>query len=158
MKPTISTPEPRLDATFDHVFNYWPTLTRSGDSLAFPLQGRFVKPGGFFKWFFYWDSYFALLGLVVQGKWQLAREIVEGFVAEIEAFDWPDPTAPGLIADDARTKAKAIYEAQRYMTALEVSPLFHQYHYLRGFEQWIAGCPPTAEAIRAGLARNPTRQ
>jgi uroporphyrinogen decarboxylase len=58
-------------------------------------------------------------------------------VAEIEAFDWPDPTAPGLIADDARTKAKAIYEAQRYMTALEVSPLFHQYHYLRGFEQWM---------------------
>jgi alpha,alpha-trehalase len=54
--------------------------------LAFPLTGRFVKPGGFFKWFFYWDSYFTLLGLVVQGKWQLAREIVEGFVTEVEAF------------------------------------------------------------------------
>jgi neutral trehalase len=32
----------------------------------------------------FWDSYFALLGLVLQGKWQLAREIVKGFVAEIE--------------------------------------------------------------------------
>ncbi len=61
-------------------------LTRRGASLAFPLAGRFVKPGGFFKWFFYWDSYFTLLGLVVQGRWRLAREIVEGFIAEIEAY------------------------------------------------------------------------
>ena len=86
LKPSVSTPEPSLDATFDHVYQYWPVLTRSSDSLAFPLSGRFVKPGGFFKWFFYWDSYFSLLGLVVQGKWQLAREIVEGFVAEVEEF------------------------------------------------------------------------
>jgi neutral trehalase len=84
MNPSVSTPEPELDATFDHIFEYWRVLTRRGEMLAFPLPGRFIKPGGFFKWFFYWDSYFALLGLVVQGKWQLAREIVEGFVAEIE--------------------------------------------------------------------------
>lgn len=86
MKPSVSTPDPGLDATFDHVFKYWPVLTRGGESLAFPLTGRFVKPGGFFKWFFYWDSYFTLLGLVVQGMWQLAREMVEGFVTQIEEF------------------------------------------------------------------------
>ncbi len=86
MKPSVSTPEPEIDATFNHVLEYWPVLTRPGESLAFPLSGRFIKPGGFFKWFFYWDSYFALLGLVVQGKWHLAREIVEGFVAEVEEF------------------------------------------------------------------------
>ena len=86
MKPTVSTPEPAIDAAFEHIFDYWPVLTRSGESLAFPLSGRFVKPGGFFKWFFYWDSYFTLLGLVVQGKWRLGREIVDSFVAEIEAF------------------------------------------------------------------------
>lgn len=86
MKPSVSTPEPAIDATFEHILEYWQVLTRHGDSLAFPLPGRFVKPGGFFKWFFYWDSYFTLLGLVVQGKWQLAREIVEGFVKEVEAF------------------------------------------------------------------------
>jgi alpha,alpha-trehalase len=80
------TPEPELNATFEHVLEYWPVLTRDGESLAFPLSGRFVKPGGFFKWFFYWDSYFTLLGLVVQGEWQLARELVEGFLTEIEQF------------------------------------------------------------------------
>jgi len=86
LKPSVSTPEPLIDAAFDYIFQYWPALTRDGESLAFPLSGRFVMPGGFFKWFFYWDSYFTLLGLVVQGRWQLAREIVEGFVAEIEEF------------------------------------------------------------------------
>ncbi|NCF68851.1 MAG: hypothetical protein GWP61_23060 [Chloroflexi bacterium] len=50
------------------------SLNWSWESLAFPHSGHFVKPGGFFKWFFYWDSYFTLLGLVVQGKWQLAME------------------------------------------------------------------------------------
>jgi alpha,alpha-trehalase len=84
--PSVSTPEPEIDAAFNHVLEYWPVLTRRGESLAFPLPGRFVKPGGFFKWFFYWDSYFTLLGLVVQGRWQLAREIVEGLLAEIEEF------------------------------------------------------------------------
>jgi neutral trehalase len=86
MKPSVSTPEPGLDATFDHILEYWPVLTRRGESLAFPLSGRFVKPGGIFKWFFYWDSYFTLLGLVVQGKWRLAREMVESFIAEISCL------------------------------------------------------------------------
>jgi alpha,alpha-trehalase len=86
LKPSVTTSEPELDAAFDHIYQYWPVLTRPGESLAFPLSGRFIKPGGFFKWFFYWNSYFTLLDLVVQGKWQLAREIVEGFIAEIEAF------------------------------------------------------------------------
>ena len=86
LKPNVPTPEPGPDATFDQIFEYWQVLTRCGESLAFPLIGRFVKPGGFFKWFFYWDSYFTLLGLVVQGNWQLAREIVEGLLAEVEAI------------------------------------------------------------------------
>lgn len=82
----IKTPERDLNQTFMHILDYWPSLTQSGDSLAFSLPGRFVRPGGFFKMFFYWDSYFILLGLVVQGKCQLAREIVENLIVEIEEF------------------------------------------------------------------------
>lgn len=82
--PSLHTPEKDLDDTFAHVLCYWRVLTRAGSSLFFPLPGRFVKPGGFFKGFFYWDSYFMTLGLVVQGQWQLAREIVENLIHEIE--------------------------------------------------------------------------
>jgi uroporphyrinogen decarboxylase len=58
-------------------------------------------------------------------------------IADVEAFDWPDPEAPGLIAKDAREKARAAHEQREYVTAVSVAALFHQYHYLRGFEQWM---------------------
>ena len=83
---SLSTPEPRLDAAFAASVTGWGSLTRSGDRLAFPLPGRFVMPGGFFRWFFYWDSCFVVPGLLVSGERDLAREIVDGFVASIEEY------------------------------------------------------------------------
>lgn len=82
----LTSPEPLLDEAFATAVASWPKLTRSGRDLAFPLPGRFVAPGGFFEWFFYWDSCFAVLGLTACGEWQLARELVDGMVAEVEEF------------------------------------------------------------------------
>lgn len=94
----VRTPEPALDETFDYVRDFWPELTRPGDSVALPLPGRFVMPGGFFEWFFYWDSYFITLGLVVQGEWQLAREVVDNLVYEVEQFGYvPNYNAPDAV-------------------------------------------------------------
>ena len=70
--PWVETPEPAIDRTFSHIGRAWPELTRPGSWLAFPLPNPYVRPGGFFKMFVYWDSYFVLLGLVVQGEWELA--------------------------------------------------------------------------------------
>ena len=58
-------------------------------------------------------------------------------VADVEAFDWPDPQAPGMIADDAREKAKRVRQGGKWVTTVGVAPIFHQYHYIRGFEQWM---------------------
>lgn len=82
----LTSPEPGLDEAFTAAATGWSVLTRSGDRLAFPLPGRFVMPGGFFRWFFYWDSCFVVPGLLVSGQRGLAREIVDGFVASIEEF------------------------------------------------------------------------
>ncbi|MFX1252154.1 MAG: trehalase family glycosidase [Promethearchaeota archaeon] len=82
--PIIKTPEPEINQTFDYIRNFWASLTEPGDSLALSLAGRFVRPGGFFKNFFYWDSYFTILGLVVQDKWQLAREVLDNLIYEVE--------------------------------------------------------------------------
>ena len=75
-------------------------------------------------------------------------------VADIDAFDWPDPEAPGLIAEDARAKAEALHEQKDYVTAVGVGPIFHQYHYLRGFEQWMIDVklnPAVHEAMASHL-------
>jgi alpha,alpha-trehalase len=82
----LKSPEPLLDDAFAAAAASWPALTRPGSDLAFPLPGRFVTPGGFFEWFFYWDSYYTVLGLTACGEWQLARELVDALVASIEEF------------------------------------------------------------------------
>jgi alpha,alpha-trehalase len=82
--PWINTPDEAINQTFDYILNHWSSLTCSGKDLYFPLPYRFVRPGGFFEMFFYWDSYFAILGLVIQGEWQLAKEILDNLIYEIE--------------------------------------------------------------------------
>ena len=59
-------------------------------------------------------------------------------VEEIEDFPWLDPKTPDLIAPDAKEKAREISERGEFATSVGVpGMLFHQYHYLRGFEQWM---------------------
>lgn len=94
----VETPEPELNRAFDYVRDFWPELIRPGYSVALPLPGRFVMPGGFFEWFFYWDSYFIILGLVVQGEWELAQEIVDNLIYEVEVFGFvPNYNAPDAV-------------------------------------------------------------
>ena len=58
-------------------------------------------------------------------------------VADVEAFDWPDPEAPGMVTEGARERARVVYERGEHLTAVGVGQLFHRYHYLRGFEEWM---------------------
>jgi alpha,alpha-trehalase len=80
----VETPEPQLNRAFAYVRDYWPELTRPGEWLAFPLPNPYVRPGGYFKMFCYWDSYFILLGLVTQGRWELATGIVDNMIYTVE--------------------------------------------------------------------------
>jgi alpha,alpha-trehalase len=82
----LTSPETSIDAAVTAASTGWGRLTRSGERLAFPLPGRFVMPGGFFRWFFYWDSCFVVPGLLLSGERELAREVVDGLVHSIEEF------------------------------------------------------------------------
>ena len=86
MRPSLSVPEPELADAFAAAVAGWGPLTRSGDRLAFVLPGRYVMPGGFFKWFFYWDSCFVVPGLLVSGEQALAREVVDNLIVSIEEY------------------------------------------------------------------------
>jgi alpha,alpha-trehalase len=50
------------------------------------LPNRYVVPGGRFNEMYGWDSYFILLGLVHDGRTDLARGMVENFFFEIENY------------------------------------------------------------------------
>ncbi|KAJ2339678.1 alpha,alpha-trehalase nth1, partial [Coemansia sp. RSA 2618] len=46
----------------------------------------FVVPGGRFNEQYGWDSYFEALGLLVDGRWQLAKNMVDNFAYEIRHY------------------------------------------------------------------------
>ncbi|MEI7488413.1 MAG: trehalase family glycosidase [Chryseobacterium sp.] len=64
----------------EHIEKLWEELTRSayeerGTLLKLPKP--YVVPGGRFNEFFYWDSYFIMLGLQVSGKVEMMENIIE---------------------------------------------------------------------------------
>jgi alpha,alpha-trehalase len=134
----VRTPEPELDRAFGRVLGYWPELTRPGSWLAFPLPNPYVRPGGFFKMFVYWDSYFILLGLVVQGWWELAVGVVDNMLYAIERLGH----VPGYIS--SRTACRSRSQPPFLTAAIrEVAPFVDD-------PAWLARAADTAEREYAG--------
>src|SRR5882724_12078405 len=50
------------------------------------LENKYVVPGGRFNEMYGWDSYFIILGLLRDGRIDLARGMVENFFFEIENY------------------------------------------------------------------------
>jgi alpha,alpha-trehalase len=67
-----------------HIAELWPLLTRQPptprryDSLL-SVPHRYVVPGGRFREFYYWDSYFTMLGLVRDGESGTAMAMLKNF-------------------------------------------------------------------------------
>jgi alpha,alpha-trehalase len=129
----VRTPEAAVNRTFAHIGEHWPNLTRPGDWLAFPLPHAYVRPGGFFKMFVYWDSYFVLLGLIVQGHWDLAAGMVDNLVHAVERIGH----VPGYIS--SRTVCRSRSQTP-YLTAAISAVLPY-----RDDPSWLARAAAAAE-------------
>jgi len=74
-----------------HITDLWPVLTREPDrynaaSSLMDLPNAYVVPGGRFSEVYYWDSYFTMLGLNVQGRQDLIRGMVGNFAYLIDSL------------------------------------------------------------------------
>ena len=74
-----------------HVRNLWPQLVRQpvapvAGSSALPLPAPYVVPGGRFREIYYWDSYFTMLGLKVDGQQALVESMLDDFTSLIERY------------------------------------------------------------------------
>ncbi|MEQ9232084.1 MAG: trehalase family glycosidase, partial [Cyclobacteriaceae bacterium] len=67
----------------EHIRKLWGLLERPADPYAsgtlIPLKNPYVVPGGRFREVYYWDSYFTMLGLQVDGKIELIDNVLENF-------------------------------------------------------------------------------
>ncbi len=75
----------------EHIASLWPVLTRQPQahppaSSLLQLPQAYVVPGGRFAELYYWDSYFTMLGLAVDGHLELLADMVENFAYLIDTF------------------------------------------------------------------------
>jgi alpha,alpha-trehalase len=95
------TPPAQRDKSLEaHIARLWPLLTRqpvvpSPYSSLLYVPEPYVVPGGRFKEFYYWDSYFTMLGLIPDGHLDTARDLVGDFSYMLREY--------GHIPNGART-------------------------------------------------------
>jgi alpha,alpha-trehalase len=75
----------------EHLTKLWPILTRKADQIEprsslIPLPYDYVVPGGRFSEIYYWDSYFTILGLKAQKRYDLIQNMVKNFAHLIETI------------------------------------------------------------------------
>jgi len=73
----------------EHIAELWDYLKRdpevgSKDSSLIPLPKAYIIPGGRFREVYYWDSYFAMLGLACSGRVDLIANTIENFAFLID--------------------------------------------------------------------------
>ena len=72
-----------------HIKKLWGVLRRKPDTLSVQstlilLKHDYFVPGGRFDEVYYWDSYFSMLGMYLDGETELAQSIVDNFADLID--------------------------------------------------------------------------
>ena len=119
-----------------HIRALWPLLLREhrdaapGDSLL-ALPRPYVVPGGRFRELYYWDSYFTMLGLVTDGRRDLAEHMLANFAHLIATY--------GFIPNSSRT----------YMLSRSQPPFFFRMVELLHADDPAAGFARHLPSLRA---------
>lgn len=79
----------------EHIRSLWTELERRnrrtrGSLIALPYP--YIVPGGRFSEQFYWDSYFIMLGLAVENRWEMIEGMIKNYCYMIRKFGFI-PTA-----------------------------------------------------------------
>jgi alpha,alpha-trehalase len=105
------------------------------------LPHPYVVPGGRFNEMYGWDSYFTLLGLIEDGELQLAKDMTENFIYEIQHY--------GMILNANRTyyltRSQPPFLTQMILDVFRVT----------GDINWLASTVPAIEKYYAYWVREP---
>jgi alpha,alpha-trehalase len=157
-------PPPRLDppdhqATIGgHIAALWDDLVvtdqaRGPWSSALALPSPYVIPGGRFREIYYWDSYFTMLGLAIDGRDALVESMLDNFVSLIERYGHvpngtrsyflsrSQPPFLALMTDLSRDPAPAVH--RRRLAALR-----REHDYWMSGEDALAAPGATARVVK----------
>jgi alpha,alpha-trehalase len=138
-----------------HIDTLWPHLVRRTptvppNSTLLPLPYPYVVPGGRFREIYYWDTYFAMLGLAESGRLDLVRDMVRNFAHMIDTY--------GHIPNGSRTYYLSRSQPPLFfaMVALtepnDPAKAYAQYlpRLKAEYRYWMRG----SENLKPGMARN----
>lgn len=109
----------------EHITLLWTHLERRnrldrGSLIALPYT--YIVPGGRFNEQFYWDSYFIMLGLAAENRWQTVEDMIKNFAFMIRKYGFiptanrtyflsrsQPPFFSHMVRLLARHKGKAVY-------------------------------------------------
>jgi len=143
-------PDKSLEA---HIARLWPLLTREPvvpppySSLLY-VPEPYVVPGGRFREFYYWDSYFTMLGLIPDGHLDTARDLVGDFSFMLREY--------GHIPNGARTYYLSRSQPPVYylmVGLLSQDPASAWSQHLEDLEREYAYWMEGAAGLRPGEAR-----
>lgn len=89
----LAIPQATAVSLREHIRSIWSKLERPpiepvGDDSALGIAHPHVIPGGRFREMYYWDSFFTMLGLLRDGRRDLANGIVDAMTDLIERFGY----------------------------------------------------------------------
>jgi alpha,alpha-trehalase len=126
-----------------HINELWHVLERRnridrGSLMALPYS--YIVPGGRFSEQYYWDSYFTMLGLAADGKWDMIEHMIKnacymirkfGFVPTANRTYYLSRSQPPFFSHMVRLLAR---HQNRRLTLLEYLP-----YMLSEYNFWIKG-------------------
>ncbi|RTL37422.1 MAG: alpha,alpha-trehalase TreF [Burkholderiales bacterium] len=143
------TAPPTLLGIREHIRALWPLLVREhreaddSDSLL-PLPAPFIVPGGRFRELYYWDSYFTMHGLLLDGRRDLAEALLANFAHLLRTLGFiPNATRRYMLS---RSQPPLFFRMVALMHADDPATGFAQYLDALQAEHafWMAGEPSLA--------------
>jgi alpha,alpha-trehalase len=91
-EPFVADPKEGIDQHIERLWTYLERRNRLDRGSLIALPHTYVVPGGRFNEQFYWDSYFVMLGLAAEGKWELVEGMIKNCAFMIRKYGYI-PTA-----------------------------------------------------------------
>jgi len=144
-----------------HIRDLWSILLRQPDvahsGTLIPLPNMYVVPGGRFREVYYWDSYFTMLGLAVDGRMDVINAMIDNFSYLIDTIGFipngnrtyyltrsQPPFFPLMVSLLARLKDDSVFV--KYL-----SHMVDEYHFwMHGADKVSVGAPAIGHVVRMG--------
>lgn len=142
----------------EHIEKLWDELTRTayeerGTLLKLPKP--YIVPGGRFNEFFYWDSYFIMLGLKASGRVEMMENIVEncsfliqnvGFVPNASRTHFLSRSQPPYFSLMLDLLFETIRDEEIYIKYYET--LEKEYDFWMNGEEWLESNSSVKRVVR----------